>query len=414
MTQNVSGWLPNLIGPVVIQGNASTVPARPTLNFVGLTVTDNPGAARTDITAAALASLSSSQLATALTDETGTGLAVFNTAPLFQTTINLNNPGNTFKYVVTPAAIAADRTLTLPLLASNDTAVCEAFAQSLTNKTIVAASNTITDTSAATGDILRHNGTRFVRLARGTANQVLQTNAGATDIAWATVAAGASAGGSGQVQASDGAGAFIAATNVIAGTSGGGFVSIGATPAGTGNLRLPNAAGVSARNSGNSADYSLLVLDASNYVTVGDAAGGSYYQSQQGGNDTIIAQTSNGIVIRIVSALINVNLPICGGANAYGAVDGQAVVAVSTTNITLSAAQYSRRTQKYTGAPAAARTITYPAPSDDDHSYEKIVWCQQTVSSLVISTGTGTTVTIVVSSAPHVLWFSPAGVVQIT
>lgn len=87
---------------------------------------------------------SSANLASACSDETGTGSLVFGTAPLFKTTINLNNPGNTFKYVITPAAIAADRTLTLPLLAGNDTAVCEAFTQTLTNKTIAGASNTLT------------------------------------------------------------------------------------------------------------------------------------------------------------------------------------------------------------------------------------------------------------------------------
>jgi hypothetical protein len=66
----------------------------------------------------------------------------------------------------------------------------DAFATTLTNKTLVAASNTITDTSAAAGDILKHNGTKFVRLARGTANQVLTTNSGATDIAWAAPTGG--------------------------------------------------------------------------------------------------------------------------------------------------------------------------------------------------------------------------------
>lgn len=52
MTQNVSGWLPNLIGPVVLADEGTAVAARPTINFVGapVTVTDNPGANRTDVT----------------------------------------------------------------------------------------------------------------------------------------------------------------------------------------------------------------------------------------------------------------------------------------------------------------------------------------------------------------------------
>jgi hypothetical protein len=59
-------------------------------------------------------------------------------------------------------------------------------AQTLTTKTINATNNTITDTSAATGDLFRFNGTKFVRFARGTASQQLRTNAGGTDIEWFT------------------------------------------------------------------------------------------------------------------------------------------------------------------------------------------------------------------------------------
>lgn len=55
------------------------------------------------------------------------------------------------------------------------------------NAGINATNNTITDTSTVAGDLLKSNGTKFVRLARGTALQVLQTNSGATDVAWATI-----------------------------------------------------------------------------------------------------------------------------------------------------------------------------------------------------------------------------------
>jgi hypothetical protein len=99
----------------------------------------------------------------------------------------IGNPAATFNYTIAGSAIAAARTLTLPLLTGNDQVTTDAFATTLTNKTIVAANNTISDTSIATGDILRSNGTKFVRLARGSANQVLATNSGATDIAWTTI-----------------------------------------------------------------------------------------------------------------------------------------------------------------------------------------------------------------------------------
>lgn len=48
--RNITSWLPNLLGPLDLQGNgASLVPRRQTLNFVGGTVTDNPDFDRTDI-----------------------------------------------------------------------------------------------------------------------------------------------------------------------------------------------------------------------------------------------------------------------------------------------------------------------------------------------------------------------------
>ena len=53
--------------------------------------------------------------------------------------------------------------------------------------------NTLYANTNAAGDLLKSNGTKFVRLARGTANQVLAVNSGGTDVAWATAAGGGSA-----------------------------------------------------------------------------------------------------------------------------------------------------------------------------------------------------------------------------
>jgi hypothetical protein len=102
----------------------------------------------------------------------------------------LRNPANTFSYIFVPAAIAANRNVTLPLLTGNDTLVSEAFAQTLTNKTINASNNTITDISQAVGDILVNNGTKFVSKPRGTALQVLRVNSGGTDLEYATLSTG--------------------------------------------------------------------------------------------------------------------------------------------------------------------------------------------------------------------------------
>lgn len=99
----------------------------------------------------------------------------------------VRNPADTFGYLIAGSAIAANRTVTLPLLTGNDTAVTEAFTQTVTNKTINTTDNTVTATSQATGDLLKNNGTKFVRMARGTALQVLRTNSGATDLEWGSL-----------------------------------------------------------------------------------------------------------------------------------------------------------------------------------------------------------------------------------
>jgi sugar/nucleoside kinase (ribokinase family) len=61
--------------------------------------------------------------------------------------------------------------------------------ETLTNKTLNATNNTITDSSTAAGDVLKSNGTKFVRLARGSAFQVLAVNSGGTDLAYTTLPA---------------------------------------------------------------------------------------------------------------------------------------------------------------------------------------------------------------------------------
>lgn len=50
--------------------------------------------------------------------------------------LSIHNPARTFHYTFRTGAIAANRQITLPLLTSNETMVTDAFAQTLTNKTL--------------------------------------------------------------------------------------------------------------------------------------------------------------------------------------------------------------------------------------------------------------------------------------
>jgi hypothetical protein len=54
-------------------------------------------------------------------------------------------------------------------------------------------SNTLRANTNAAGDLLKNNGTKFVRMPRGTANQVLRVNSTGTDLEYATPAAASSA-----------------------------------------------------------------------------------------------------------------------------------------------------------------------------------------------------------------------------
>ena len=103
------------------------------------------------------------------------------------TKFTLRNPANTFSYIQSVSAIAADRTVTWPLLTGNDQVTMDAHSTTMTNKTINATNNTITDTSTANGDLMVSNGSKFIRKARGTSQQVLRTNVAGTDIEWASL-----------------------------------------------------------------------------------------------------------------------------------------------------------------------------------------------------------------------------------
>lgn len=103
----------------------------------------------------------------------------------------ITNPANTFVYFLVGSALTASRNLFLPLLTANDTAVTEAFGQTLTNKTMgtgtIANTDTITlkhSTTNTIGELMRNTGTKFDRFAKGAANTFLKVNASGTDLEW--------------------------------------------------------------------------------------------------------------------------------------------------------------------------------------------------------------------------------------
>ena len=83
--------------------------------------------------------------------------------------------------IKSPSGLAASRNLSLPAVSVNDTIATISQSQTFLNKIINLSDNTLTDTSAASGEIVVHNGTKYVRLAAGTTSQFLRG-----DGVWAT------------------------------------------------------------------------------------------------------------------------------------------------------------------------------------------------------------------------------------
>jgi hypothetical protein len=201
----------------------------------------------------------------------------------------------------------------------------------------------------------------------GTNGFVLKTTAGVAG--WAAAGGGASAGATaGQVQTGDGIGGFTAPANVLAGTS---FVSIGATPAASGGVRLANATGVCTRNVGNTADVCSTFVDGSDWLYLGSDgvfAKQAAYAYLDAVNQLRFAINGAAIAYVTSTSLLS-TVPIYGTSSPYG-VHGKTTV-TTTGTFTLASADYALEAIMLTGGTAG--TVTFPTPSDDAHAYTKTI-----------------------------------------
>lgn len=182
-----------------------------------------------------------------------------------------------------------------------------------------------------------------------------------------------------------------------------------------GGLRYPHGdlTLVATRNAIDTDDCFILHRTSGNILYIGtDSAFTSAKQVNQ-----LFINTSGGLVavgvggtsyVVLENSLIENNKPRVGYSTPYAS-EGRATQAMADANQTLAADKYSRKLLKFTGANTAARTATLPHPASEDASYVKHVENACTGSDLVISTGTGTTVTMTAGQL-RLLDFSPSGV----
>lgn len=192
----------------------------------------------------------------------------------------------------------------------------------------------------------------------------------------------------------------------------GSFVSAGASPATTGYLRVPtngNDTLLAARFSG--IDYGFLSLSG-NVVAFGSTAFATRFQGYGvavlGATNPVTISGQNVLGETFYSDRIAASLPRHGESTPYAS-EGHISQGMSDANQTAGSSTYARKMQTPFGALTATRTLTYPHPSSESNSYVKHITNTCTGASLVISTGTGTTVTMYPGES-YVLEFRPGGV----
>jgi hypothetical protein len=304
-------------------------------------------------------STTSAQLAGVLSDETGTGVAVFNVSPSLTTptigSAGANFSGSTSGTTALAASATASGTLTLP--AATDTLIGKATTDTLTNKTF--------DT-AGTGNSFRINGTSITAVT-GTGSVVLATlpTFGATGINFSgstsgttTVLASATASGSLTLPAATDTLIGKATTDTLTNKT--------FDTAGTGNSFKINGTAITAVTGTGSVVLATLPTFGNTGVNFSGSTSGTttlLASATASGSLTLPAATDTLIGKATTDTLTNKTFDTAGAGNSFK-INGTAITAVTGTGSVVLATSPSLTTPSLGVASATTInkvTITAPA-----------------------------------------------------
>lgn len=173
---NVLNTSPTLVTPALGTPSSATL-----TNATGLPVSTGISGLGTNV-ATFLATPTSANLAAALTDETGTGVAVFATSP------TLITPA-----LGTPSSVVLTNATSVPVNQATGTL---AITNGGTGQTTAVSAFNALSPSTTKGDLISNDGTNDVRLAVGVNNQYLKANSATTSgLEWVDLIAGGSGSG---------------------------------------------------------------------------------------------------------------------------------------------------------------------------------------------------------------------------
>lgn len=205
--------------------------------------------------------------------------------------------------------------------------------------------------------------------------------------------------------------------------TGGTFISLGATPASAGAVRLSNAMSIRVRNSANSADLSAVETTGADVLGIGTDL--SFTAAKQFSSINVYCTTSGSVALGVAATTYQYVTgganemwkPVTGssvGSSPYGVHGVGAQAITDGADTTAAAAVYRYYTIKTTGAITADRNLILPAATDAA-AYTKVInnTCTGAYSVIVKDGGAGTTVTVGNGKSAMVL-FDSRGVTRLT